>query len=52
MSREDIYGGLRCRGTGDDPLLTLLNDNQTYVSRQKVERDLQSVVEVLDNPGL
>ncbi|ECN7806523.1 AroM family protein, partial [Salmonella enterica subsp. enterica serovar Corvallis] len=35
-----------------DPLLTLLNDNQiAHVSRQKVERDLQSVVEVLDNQG-
>ncbi|EJP3650585.1 AroM family protein, partial [Salmonella enterica] len=31
---------------------TLLNDNQiAHVSRQKVERDLQSVVEVLDNQG-
>ncbi|WP_139383622.1 AroM family protein, partial [Salmonella enterica] len=38
--------------SGDDPLLTLLNDNQiAHVSRQKVERDLQSVVEVLDNQG-
>ncbi len=37
---------------GDDLLLTLLNDNQiAHVSRQKVERDLQSVVEVLDNQG-
>ncbi len=32
--------------------MTLLNDNQiAHVSRQKVERDLQSVVEVLDNQG-
>ncbi len=32
--------------------MTLLNDNQiAHVSRQKVERDLQSVVEVLDNRG-
>lgn len=37
---------------GDDLLLMLLNDNQiAHVSRQKVERDLQSVVEVLDNQG-
>ncbi|HAB6024906.1 TPA: AroM family protein [Salmonella enterica subsp. enterica serovar Enteritidis] len=51
MSREDVmadYAG----EPGDDPLLTLLNDNQiAHVSRQKVERDLQSVVEVLDNQG-
>ncbi|WP_254488923.1 AroM family protein, partial [Salmonella enterica] len=31
---------------------TLLNDNQiAHVYRQKVERDLQSVVEVLDQQG-
>ncbi|MBD3956003.1 hypothetical protein GUI05_02170, partial [Xanthomonas citri pv. citri] len=33
-------------------ILTLLNDNQlAHVSRRKVERDLQGVVEVLDNQG-
>lgn len=50
MSREDVmadYAVERRRSA-----LTLLNDNQiAHVSRQKVERDLQSVVEVLDNRG-
>ncbi|EEJ8001525.1 AroM family protein [Salmonella enterica] len=51
MSREDVMADYAVE-PGDDPLLTLLNDNQiTHVSRQKVERDLQSVVEVLDNQG-
>ncbi|CCU25832.1 aro operon protein [Salmonella enterica subsp. enterica serovar Agona str. 57.A.08] len=51
MSREDVMADYAVE-PGDDPLLTLLNDNQiAHVSRQKVERDLQSVVEVLDNPG-
>ncbi|EEI0744545.1 AroM protein [Salmonella enterica subsp. enterica] len=49
MSREDVMADYAVE-PGDDPLLTLLNDNQiAHVSRQKVERDLQSVVEVLDN---
>lgn len=47
MSREDVMADYAVE-PGDDPLLTLLNDNQiAHVSRQKVERDLQSVVEVL-----
>ncbi|EGB2370021.1 AroM family protein [Salmonella enterica] len=51
MSREDVMADYDVE-PGDDPLLTLLNDNQiAHVSRQKVERDLQSVVEVLDNQG-
>ncbi|EAP3396711.1 AroM family protein [Salmonella enterica] len=51
MSREDVMANYAVE-PGDDPLLTLLNDNQiAHVSRQKVERDLQSVVEVLDNQG-
>ncbi|EGU0210552.1 AroM family protein [Salmonella enterica] len=51
MSREDVMAYYAVE-PGDDPLLTLLNDNQiAHVSRQKVERDLQSVVEVLDNQG-
>ncbi|EDB2832481.1 AroM family protein [Salmonella enterica] len=51
MSREDFMADYAVE-PGDDPLLTLLNDNQiAHVSRQKVERDLQSVVEVLDNQG-
>ncbi len=37
---------------GEETILTLLNDNQlAQVSRRKIERDLQSVVEVLDNQG-
>ncbi|ECH1123082.1 AroM family protein [Salmonella enterica subsp. diarizonae] len=51
MSWEDVMADYAVE-PGDDPLLTLLNDNQiAHVSRQKVERDLQSVVEVLDNQG-
>lgn len=51
MSREDVMADYAVE-PGDDPLLTLLNDNQiAHDSRQKVERDLQSVVEVLDNQG-
>ncbi|EAW2762592.1 AroM family protein [Salmonella enterica] len=51
MSREDVMADYAVE-PGDDPLLTLLNDNQiAHVSRQKVERDLQSAVEVLDNQG-
>ncbi|EAO8344661.1 TPA: AroM family protein [Salmonella enterica subsp. enterica serovar Stanley] len=51
MSREDVMADYAVE-PGDDPLLTLLNDNQiAHVSRQKVERDLQSVVEMLDNQG-
>ncbi|HDO4416263.1 TPA: AroM family protein [Salmonella enterica subsp. enterica serovar Typhimurium] len=51
MSREDVMADYAVE-PGGDPLLTLLNDNQiAHVSRQKVERDLQSVVEVLDNQG-
>ncbi|EAZ6127453.1 AroM family protein [Salmonella enterica] len=51
MSREDVMADYAVE-PGDDPLLTLLNDNQiAHVSRQKVDRDLQSVVEVLDNQG-
>lgn len=37
---------------GDDVMLTLLNDNRAaQVSRNKVEKALQSLVEVLDNQG-
>ncbi|ECG8588458.1 AroM family protein [Salmonella enterica subsp. salamae] len=51
MSREDVMADYAVE-PGDDPLLTLLNDNHiAHVSRQKVERDLQGVVEVLDNRG-
>ena len=51
MSRGEVMADYAV-APGDAPLLTLLSDNQlAHVSRQKVERDLQSVVEVLDNQG-
>ena len=51
MSRDDVLAEYAI-DSGEEALLTLLNGNQlAYVSRQKVERDLQSVVEVLDNQG-
>lgn len=37
---------------GEDDVLTLLSDSSlASISRQKVERDLQAVIEVLDNQG-
>lgn len=49
LSREDVmelYGAQ----PGEETILTLLNDNQlAVVSRPKIERDLQAIVEVLDN---
>ncbi|WP_186825488.1 AroM family protein, partial [Klebsiella pneumoniae] len=48
MAREEV---MRDYGIepGDEMLLTLLNDNEiAQVSRQKVERDLRSVIAVLD----
>lgn len=51
MSREDVMTDYALEA-GEEPLLTLLNDNQiAHVSRQKVERDLQGVIEILDNQG-
>lgn len=51
MSRDDVMADYAIE-SGDEPLLTLLHDNQlAHVSRQKIERDLQSVIEVLDNQG-
>lgn len=51
MSREAVMADYAI-DPGEEPLLTLLNDNQlAHVSRQKVERDLQSVIEMLDNQG-
>ena len=48
MQREDVMA----ESPGDELLLTLLSDHQlAHVSRQKVERSLQSIVEVLDNQG-
>ena len=51
MRREDVMAEYAV-SPGDESLLTLLSDHQlAHVSRQKVERDLQSIVEVLDNQG-
>lgn len=51
MPREEVLAEYAI-DSGDEPLLTLLNDHQlAHVSRQKVERDLQGVIEVLDNQG-
>ncbi|HIB3264982.1 TPA: AroM family protein [Citrobacter youngae] len=51
MRREDAMVEYAV-SPGDESLLTLLSDHQlAHVSRQKVERDLQSIVEVLDNQG-
>jgi len=51
MQREDVmaeYGA----SPGDELVLTLLSAHQlAHVSRLKVERSLQSIVEVLDNQG-
>lgn len=49
MTREAVMEEYAAE-PGEEVLITLLNDNQlAEVSRKKVERDLQSVVEVLDN---
>ena len=51
MRREDVMAEYGV-SPGDEPLLTLLSDHQfAHVSRQKVERSLQGIVEVLDNQG-
>ncbi|EHQ6398053.1 AroM family protein [Shigella flexneri] len=52
LSREEVMAEYAPEA-GEDTILTLLNDNQlAHVSRRKVERDLQGVVEVLDNQGV
>lgn len=49
LSREEVMAEYAPEA-GEETILTLLNDNQlAHVSRRKVERDLQSVIEVLDN---
>lgn len=49
MTREEVMDDYAVE-PGDEVLLTLLNDNQlAEVSKARVERDLQSVIEVLDN---
>lgn len=51
LSREEVMAEYAPEA-GEETILTLLNDNQlAHISRRKVERDLQSVVEVLDNQG-
>lgn len=51
LSRERVIAEYAPQA-GEETILTLLNDNQlAQVSRRKIERDLQSVVEVLDNQG-
>lgn len=51
MSREDVMEDYAV-DEGEDPLATLLSDGKlAHVSRQKIERALQGVIEVLDNQG-
>ena len=51
MSREEVMEDYAVEA-GEDPLATLLSDGKlAHVSRQKIERSLQGVIEVLDNQG-
>lgn len=51
LPREDVMARYAIE-PGDDDVLTLLSDSSlASISRQKVERDLQAVIEVLDNQG-
>ena len=51
MSREEVMEDFAL-DEGEDPLATLLSDGKlAHVSRQKIERALQGVIEVLDNQG-
>lgn len=51
MTREDVMEDYAVE-SGEDDVLTLLGDNHlASVSLQKIERDLQAVIEVLDNQG-
>ena len=51
MSREEVMEDYAV-DEGEDPLATLLSDGkQAHVSRHKIERALQGVIEVLDNQG-
>ncbi len=51
MSREEVMETYRIE-PGDDCLPAMLSDGkQADLSRQKIARDLQGVVEVLDNQG-
>ncbi len=49
LSREEVMEDYAV-GEGEDPPATLLSDGKlAHVSRQKIERALQGVIEVLDN---
>ena len=51
MSREEVMENYAV-DEGEDLLATLLSDGKlAHVSRQKIERALQGVIEVLDNQG-
>lgn len=51
LPREDVMARYAIE-PGEDDVLTLLSDSSlASISRQKVERDLQAVIEVLDNQG-
>ena len=51
MSREEVMEDYAVEA-GEDPLATLLSDGKlANVSRPKIERSLQGVIEVLDNQG-
>ncbi|KNC92165.1 AroM family protein [Trabulsiella odontotermitis] len=48
MTREEVIEDYAAE-PGEEMIVTLLNDNErAYVSKAKVERDLQAVIEVLD----
>lgn len=51
LPREEVMAHYALE-PGEDDVLTLLSDSTlASISRQKVERDLQAVIEVLDNQG-
>ena len=51
LPREEVMARYALE-PGEDDVLTLLSDSTiASISRQKVERDLQAVIEVLDNQG-
>lgn len=51
LPREEVMAHYAIE-PGEDDVLTLLSDcSLASISRQKVERDLQAVIEVLDNQG-
>lgn len=51
LSREDVEQEYTPT-SGEERIIALLNDNQLIeVSKAKIERDIQAVIEVLDNQG-